>query len=62
MKKQKSAGNVKKDLVDHAYFKMIETKQKKLNEEIQDQQLKYYLELRDKKVAYIRHMYTFSLI
>jgi hypothetical protein len=38
-------------------MKMIQNKHKKLNEDLQNQQLKYYLELRDKKVAYIQHMY-----
>ncbi len=38
-------------------MKMIQNKHKKLNEDLQSQQLKYYLELRDKKVAYIQHMY-----
>jgi hypothetical protein len=41
-------------------MKMIENKHKQLNHEVENQQLKYYLELRDKKVAYIQHMYNYD--
>lgn len=61
MKKQKAKGNGgKKDLADEAYMKMIENKHKQLNHEVENQQLKYYLELRDKKVAYVQHMYNYD--
>jgi hypothetical protein len=38
-------------------MKMIANKHRALNERLEEKQLGYYLELRDKKVAYIRHMY-----
>lgn len=37
-------------------MKMIENKHAKMKDEMENQQLKYYMELRDKKIAYIRHM------
>ena len=57
LKKKSSKKSGKKiSIADKAFEKTLEMKHKKLQQEIQNQELGYYLKLREKKIAYVRHM------
>eukprot|EP00919_Chromeraceae_sp_WS-2016_P028742 GHVR01068050.1.p1 GENE.GHVR01068050.1~~GHVR01068050.1.p1 ORF type:complete len:103 (+),score=13.28 GHVR01068050.1:3887-4195(+) len=43
--------------VDSYYLKTLKKKHQTLEENIINEQLRYYLTLRDKKIAYIRHIH-----
>ena len=46
----------KKGEVDEHFLKVLAQKQKNVEEEVTNQQLKYFLALRDRKIAFINKM------
>ena len=46
----------KKNGVDEHFLKVLEKKQKAIQEDVTNQQLKYFVTLRDRKVAFINKM------
>jgi len=43
--------------VDEHFLKVLTQKQKNIEEEVTNQQLKYFMALRDRKVAFVNKMY-----
>lgn len=43
--------------LDAYQLKILSLKQRKAQEEIMNQQLKYYITLREKKVSYVKHVH-----
>ena len=44
-------------MVDEHFLKVVEKKQKNIEEEVTNQQVKYFMALRDRKIAFVNKMY-----
>ena len=47
--------------MDEYFLKILTQKQKNIEEEVTNQQLKYFMALRDRKVAFVNKMYLDKL-